>query len=124
MNPEVKAEWLAALRSGEFEQGKNRLANDGKYCCLGVLCELAVRAGVAEKWVQHPDGAMKYGHRNATDYSDKESGVLPYSVQRWANMPDNNPDVFLGNDAPYNLAALNDDGRSFDYIADAIEESL
>jgi hypothetical protein len=44
LNPELKAKILAALRSGEYEQGRNRLAkiiNDNlrkiTYCCLGVI---------------------------------------------------------------------------------------
>jgi hypothetical protein len=39
--PELKARWVAALRSGKYEQGEEFLRNNGKYCCLGVLCELA-----------------------------------------------------------------------------------
>ncbi len=41
MNPEVKAKWVAALRSGKFTQGRSALKTvDGGYCCLGVLCEI------------------------------------------------------------------------------------
>jgi hypothetical protein len=28
--------WVAALRSGRFDQGRGRLCIDGKHCCLGV----------------------------------------------------------------------------------------
>lgn len=40
---ELKAKWLAALRSGDYKQGKNYLHNSAKdtFCCLGVLCEVA-----------------------------------------------------------------------------------
>ncbi len=47
--------WVAALRSGEFAQGRKRLAQSGdggatwRYCCLGVACELAIRHGVEVK---------------------------------------------------------------------------
>jgi len=35
-------QWVAALRSGEFEQGTGRLSTrDGKYCCLGVAAKIA-----------------------------------------------------------------------------------
>ena len=45
--------WVAALRSGEFEQTQEVLVledDDGKksYCCLGVACVLAIREGIAE----------------------------------------------------------------------------
>ena len=36
---ELKDSWLAALRSGEYEQGRHQFKTpEGKYCCLGVLC--------------------------------------------------------------------------------------
>ena len=39
MTPELKAQWIAALRSGEYTQGRGALkTGDGGYCCLGVLC--------------------------------------------------------------------------------------
>jgi hypothetical protein len=41
-NPEFKAKWIAALESGEYEQGRNSLkTSDGRYCCLGVACVVA-----------------------------------------------------------------------------------
>ena len=39
MRPVVKR-WVDALRSGEYKQGRNFLERDGKFCCLGVLCEI------------------------------------------------------------------------------------
>ena len=42
MDATLKARWIAALRSGEYRQGRRLLrASDGSYCCLGVLCEVA-----------------------------------------------------------------------------------
>lgn len=42
MNAELKAKWLAALRSGEYVQGEGRLRGEGNsYCCLGVLCDIS-----------------------------------------------------------------------------------
>lgn len=44
MNEEVKKKWVAALRSGEYKQGKDQLKTERygecTYCCLGVLCDL------------------------------------------------------------------------------------
>lgn len=38
MNPEWKAKWIEALRSGKFRQGRGDLcSDDGAMCCLGVL---------------------------------------------------------------------------------------
>jgi hypothetical protein len=43
LNEELKAKWIAALRSGEYTQIKGVLrgANGEGHCCLGVLCEVA-----------------------------------------------------------------------------------
>ncbi len=40
MDANLKAKWVAALRSGEYQQGDTYLANNaaGTFCCLGVLC--------------------------------------------------------------------------------------
>lgn len=42
---ELLADWLAALRSGKYQQGKSTLVhgndeNDARYCCLGVKIHL------------------------------------------------------------------------------------
>ena len=41
INQEFKKKWIAALLSGEYEQGVGLLRNeDNKFCCLGVACNL------------------------------------------------------------------------------------
>jgi hypothetical protein len=40
MDDKLKKRWIKALRSGKYKQGSGRLQEDGKFCCLGVLCEL------------------------------------------------------------------------------------
>ena len=40
MNPEIKARWVAALRSGKYKQTKGFLRCDESFCCLGVLCDV------------------------------------------------------------------------------------
>jgi hypothetical protein len=45
MNAQVKAEWVAALRSGKYQQGKGALKRKKRngvihHCCLGVLLEV------------------------------------------------------------------------------------
>lgn len=37
MDADLKAKWIAALRSGEFKQAQKRLKSGDAYCCLGVL---------------------------------------------------------------------------------------
>ncbi len=38
--------WLNALRSGKYQQRRGFLNKGGKFCCLGVACELAIEDGV------------------------------------------------------------------------------
>jgi hypothetical protein len=125
MNPEIKAEWLAALRDPEAKQttGILNLVEPSPVgpigmCCLGVLCEVAVKHGVVER-SRGTYGAMKY--RGDGD-ERAEDGVLPESVVTWAGLGSNNPRVDGGHT---NLSNLNDDeGLSFAEIADIIEEQL
>ena len=39
MKPEIKELWIAALRNPSNEQTTHVLEKDGRYCCLGLLCE-------------------------------------------------------------------------------------
>lgn len=44
MDAELKAKWVAALRSGKYRQGRVNLLFNDAYCCLGVLgCEMGLR---------------------------------------------------------------------------------
>lgn len=121
MNPRIKKIWVSALRSGELEQVRGKLRKAGnKYCCLGVLCELAVREGVI------PPAQWDY---NAWSYCGSRE-YLPYEVRYWAGINAMNPQVFIPDpDDPEKtlestLAELNDTGSSFDEIADIIEDQL
>lgn len=110
MNPEIKNAWIENLLSGKFEQGQQVLHNEENdtYCCLGVLCEMAVDAGVVTGVaVTRTNGVQ------ATKY-DKESTVLPTSVMEWAGIEQENPDTPIGGTYAgrgLSLAELNDDGN-------------
>lgn len=117
MNPEIKASWIAALRSGEYQQGLGVLrSSDNKYCCLGVLCDLAAKAGIG-KWAP-----AWYRHRaTAFDFDfDGDYQVLPPSVQDWAGLMTPNGEFGIKDD----LAGLNDTGFPFAAIADIIEANF
>jgi hypothetical protein len=114
MNKIIK-EWVAALRSGKYKQGKNYLRRGNKFCCLGVLCELAVKAKVTE--------ATESGMGSSIIMYGQSSSVLPAKVKKWAGLV-NESGVFKfkSNETALNsLAALNDSGKSFAEIADVIE---
>jgi hypothetical protein len=125
MNPQIKAEWMARLRSGEFEQGKRALQKNGKFCCLGVLSEIAADAGVAERCSFNSvngDGDPVVSVR----YNDY-TGTLSSEIGRWSGLyglevPDEAGD-------PVNvetmLMHMNDHlGKTFPEIADWVEENL
>ena len=125
MNPEIKQQWVAALRSGEYRQGKHVLHNvdENTYCCLGVLCDLAVKAGVIQL------GAVDYNSEVDGDVQAYggagDKTTLPLSVQEWACLDDFNPDVIDNEGDESSLAGLNDEKNyTFEQLADLIEDQL
>lgn len=120
MKEEIKERWVSALRSGKFTQGKDRLKTDDEdYCCLGVLCELAVEDKVIAPAKDTEDFGWIY---------EDEQGTLPNKVREWAGLAEDNPYVEFTRDgeARYeSLSELNDDlNLSFKEIALIIEEKL
>ena len=121
MNPEVKAKWLDALRGGTYQQGVGKLRDYDEYCCLGVLCDIAVEEGAVPgaRWTSEGEMAFIDAHGEA-DFSDD---LPPRPVVDWAGLGDGNPSVWV-DDLSQTLAELNDTGSSFEEIADLIEEQL
>ena len=115
MKKEIADKWVAALRSGEYKQHKGGLANEQRtaHCCLGVLCEVALKEGV-EMLV-----GPRYDKAPGTYYDDS-AGALPIMVQEWAGVTAAHALLDCG----MSLAALND-GMNYDFgrIADTIEKS-
>jgi hypothetical protein len=120
VNQEVKAKWVERLRDPRTMQGVGRLGfTDGRRCCLGVLCDIAVADGVIPAPVEtSPDedswDSLLYGG---------DSALLPSEVQDWAGLDSNAPMVREGH-LLSSLAELNDKGYSFKRIADLIEGDL
>jgi hypothetical protein len=105
MNQSIKQLWVAALRSGDYQQAKGRLrASNNSFCCLGVLCNLHAMA--RPEFAQHEKRKLSYD-------GDKELPSL--RVRNWSG-------VSVGE--MHRLAELNDYGRSFGEIADFIERTL
>lgn len=139
MDKTIAKRWVDALRSGEYEQGRNRLAQqtqDGRveYCCLGVLCELAVKDGVIPPKTPY-DRVLDSG---IFAYEGIATAMPPAAIESWAGIPDESddsryrvsvtPEVATQLEANYldpeygHFPELNDDlGLTFDEIADLIE---
>lgn len=133
MNQDIKERWVAALRSGEYEQGYGLLRNSQEYyCCLGVLSELAVQDGViasaTQDYVADQDCLDDDAPRHYSYGPESTGTVLPEAVVEWAGLSSENPTVQMNDhDAGQyrdSLAEINDAEHSFEYIADLIEAQL
>lgn len=117
MNPNAK-KWIRALRSGKYKQGKDRLATVRKtYCCLGVACELAVKAGIVQRFeIETGEGvALAYGNRR------KEALALPKTVKDWLGLSTSNGDYRQSATVASSLTEQNDyKQKNFAQIADII----
>lgn len=106
MKEQLVDDWIEALRSGLYTQGKFRLQCDGQYCCLGVLALLIDE----DAWCEMPiDGAdngwgWRYGDSDI-DNQNLPSDILDFEIQG-------------------KLTNLNDrDNTTFEEIADYIEQN-
>jgi hypothetical protein len=115
MNPEIKAKWVAALRSGNYDQSTEYLQTANGYCCLGVLCEI-YRNEKGGDWKQE-EKCISF---------NESSQVPPNYVSEWAGIYLSEQriiEVTIGEERE-SVAAHNDSGKTFAEIADAIEEQL
>jgi hypothetical protein len=115
MIKEIKDRWTKALRSGDYEQGTEFLNESGRYCCLGVLCDLYIRD-------------------KKKDWLDLgiDDEILPIEVARWSGLSSQNPNATSKDGTIDTLSNFND-GQSlnmkgnemgilnFNEIADLIE---
>jgi len=123
MDAKIKADWVAALRSGKYAQCTGQLREEGSpgdyaYCCLGVLCDV-----VGARW--DDDGQAEYE-------GGSSGGLLPMPVAKkvgldihpnCGNHLESDPVVDVNGDT-ISLSELNDAGHSFAEIADIIEDQL
>lgn len=83
MKKEVMEKWVAALRSGKYKQGRDKLKKKDtkgviRHCCLGVLCELYNEQNKNNKYA----------------FSDKDDQqLLPLEVEQWAGMKSNDGEI-------------------------------
>lgn len=119
MDKVVAQRWVNALRSGEYRQTDGALQNDSGFCCLGVLCDLAVKDGVIPPpRVDDETEVTLYG--GPDELADHE--LPPTSVHVWSGLNPKTTYVIPELGLEETLYGLNDD-RGFDFrqIADVIE---
>ena len=108
MKRELKAQWLEALRSGRYKQGKYRLRNSrDEFCCLGVLCDIS--------------GEGEWEHSSSIGYlykrgEEQDKNVLPTFLHQLVDMEDGQEDKLID--------MSDGDGLSFLAIANWIEENI
>ena len=145
LKPAVKQLWLEGLRSGEFEQCSGKLSNGVGYCCLGVLSELAHREGVLTREVQtstykpvfgseddrRTETSIHYGGYAASNYLPREVADWAFeeydpNAVYWENprVNDPRPEGHPMKVEVTSLAELNDEGFTFEEIADVVEGQL
>ena len=116
LNPEFKAAWLAALRSGEYTQGRDVLMTPGdpdRHCCLGVACVITKREIRPMQSLPESADWRSWGFTSRTANEDI-GGAL-------AGMNDG---IAEERDADNTLCGEEVPGLSFAEIADAIEKHL
>lgn len=126
MKQELRDAWVAALRSGDWKQGKYRLNLKGKYCCIGVLCEIAdfegpIAVPLGDDW-RSSEEAPSYRYRMPGSrpgmYGPETSspGMITNEMAEYLGLPE---------DYLFVLAGLNDqENKNFNEIADWIEENV
>lgn len=100
MNQVIKERWIRALRSGRYKQSQGRLYDGEGFCCLGVL-EYAV-FGLDPIF----DKARQEFFLNGDAYTLVRSRRREICIT----------DITIGK-----LVAMNDGGRDFEDIAEALD---
>lgn len=112
MREDVALRWAAALRSGQYKQGRKFLRqDDSHFCALGVLVDIYLK-DTKQDWFFAND----WGHYEALD----EVSTIPDEVRSWADMDSCTGAISKHSD----LVQMNDVAKlSFRQIADVIEQN-
>lgn len=123
-SPEVQERvlnWIAALRSGEYKQAKERLRIGNDFCCLGVACNLYD----PKKWKALPDHEFAFrSHDDTTAWDAKVSLSDEVMDHFMLQDEDGGYREFKPTQNYHTLAGANDSGQSFKQIAKIIEKEL
>lgn len=113
-------DWLAALRSGKYNQTTHRLHDSTGFCCLGVKRDLEGCSWTFDGDIRFIDSDLLETHYYGGNCGLNSRGQFPcYAFLSFEKLD--------GDDIPYHhqtshLAELNDEGFTFAEIADIIEQ--
>ena len=121
---EVRQAWRAALTNGEYKQGSALLCYrnaDGRdsFCCLGVLSDLAVKAGVIPAPTVHTEYNGPDGHEGLKLVYESDEYHLSDKVREWAGFNEEEGVKLLSE-----LEDMNDKGEPFGTLAGIIKLSV
>ena len=122
MNENI-SKWTAALRSGDYRQGRGSLRRDDGFCCLGVACDIYLKETGRGSW------RMNYSDDSGIGYTFRIDGVeeritLPTAVFDWLGIEniEENPKITAHyHDKLDTWINMNDHNSSFEEIANHIE---
>ena len=131
-----RKKWVEALRSGKYSQASGILRNDTdhatgrklrgfEYCCLGVACEISGLGVWGAGIDDAPDEVRRYIPHE--DGDESKMYLLPESVREWLGIGTHDGALYdLRKDdedlsTPGSLTQANDNGETFQQIADRIE---
>jgi hypothetical protein len=108
-------DWISALRSGEYKQGRDYLKNiEGNLCCLGVACELSEYYTPSKTKF-----STCFGYETEDDQEINFWALSPYNRLVLKSTAGGSPLNYFES-----LSSLNDKGHSFEVIANLIEADL
>lgn len=107
MHPQIKQQWVEALRSGEYVQGSGALRDArNRFCVNGVLCDLHAKA----------HGYAWYKRHGSNDWYYNGLNLFPgEKVREWAQ---------IEADSLLDTECHNDHGEEFISLAQWIDDNL
>lgn len=119
---EPQQRWVDALRSGKYGQCRGRLRQGDGYCCLGVACDV-FKGDLGVDWENVREENIVSPEPPYFFFMGRSADLPPGLVEILGLVsPMGEAKPVSGVDAPeLALSSLNDNGCSFDEIADRIE---
>jgi len=103
--------WVKALRSGDYTQTRSCLQDDQGFCCLGVACDMFI-----------DDSKKEYKQYKYLRYDlPSEQSNAPDWLK---NIEDYDFPSMKNTSACTTIPEINDSGRTFNEIADLIENEF